>query len=99
MSRVVTWMTFGFSSVGIRERQASRADFGVRRVMVAVTHPGLQHEHVPQMVLPAATAGEVFLPTGGNGLRPDNAVGFQALLIQQIFRPIAQRSLQPLSEW
>src|ERR1700761_2961047 len=57
--------------------------------------PGLEHQDVPQEVLPVAAAGQMFVPASTDQLRVEQAALPKPLLREQVLRPVAQRPLQP----
>src|SRR6185312_8501121 len=77
---------------GRRYDMRAAASCGCPPVLV---QPGLEHQHAPQGVLPVASAVQVFLPLPPDRRRVEITFLEQAALIEQGFRPIAQRAAQP----
>src|SRR5262245_25647527 len=57
--------------------------------------PGLEHEYIPERVLPILFAGDVLQPFRANGLGSKKAVATKAGFREQIFAPIAQGAAKP----
>src|SRR5947209_1146233 len=55
-----------------------------------VIEPCLEHQDVPQMVFPLASACEVLVPLLADGLAVEDALVLDSLLTQQSFRPVSQ---------
>lgn len=57
--------------------------------------PRLEHQHIPQMKLLVALAFEMLLPLGADQGGVEVTVVPEAVLVEEAFRPIAQRAAQP----
>src|SRR5205085_12120144 len=61
--------------------------------------PALEHEHGPQPVFASAHAPKVRFPSSPDRLRAEITLARQAPLIEQRFRPVAQRAPEPFADW
>ena len=62
---------------------------GLRRHSMPV-QPGLQHQHVPQVIVPAPLPAHMLLPHLPNRTRRQDTVLTQALFIQERLGPVAR---------
>src|SRR5689334_8132594 len=60
-----------------------------------LAEPRLEHQHVPQVVLPVEVPGEVLCPLLPDGCRVEVPLAAQAPLAQKLLGPVAQRAAQP----
>src|SRR5260221_14309967 len=58
--------------------------------------PPLENSHRPHLIVPIALAGKVLLPLLPDRADGKEAVASQTIGRQQVFRPLAERSAQPL---
>src|SRR5260370_19086786 len=60
--------------------------------------PGLQHQHVPEQILPVAAAVDVLLPEPANDFVVQQCGIAQAVFVEQGLSPVAQRPAQPFAQ-
>src|SRR5215469_4179118 len=57
--------------------------------------PGLKHQHIPDVILPASLTGKKLLPKPPNGTWVKEPFETQPIFSQQSLSPIAQGAAQP----
>jgi hypothetical protein len=67
----------------LRDRRSQSASLGA-------VEPGLEHEDVPEVEVPVAGAGEVFLPFLADGGGVEVAFAFEAGFAEEVFGPVAE---------
>src|SRR5436853_677802 len=72
----------------------SSNSMGVMSGLLALK-PSLKHQHVPQVILPVALAGQMFPPFLLDGRWIEEALSQKAGWIEQALRPLLQRTAQP----
>ncbi len=80
----------------------ARADASPHRrgggAVVLCVQPRLEHEHVPQGVLPVVAAREVLGPQPAHDTRGQVAVGPEPARVEEVLGPRPQRAAQPVAE-
>jgi hypothetical protein len=61
--------------------------------------PGLEHQHIPQVILPASPPGKMFLPVPPDKFGIKEAFTAKAAFVQQRLSPVAQGAAKPGVEW
>src|SRR5262249_34180836 len=66
--------------------------------LVARVEPGLEHQDVPDGVMPFTGSGDEIAPNGADKIRVDESIGSESALFDERFGPIAQRPTQPIAQ-
>ena len=61
-----------------------------------IAAPRLEHQHIPEKMLPVAAAGLVLRPFLDDRLRLEQSPGAERRRAEKVFGPILERTLQPL---
>src|SRR5688500_6680620 len=60
--------------------------------------PCLEHQQAPDLAAPVARSGKMLLPSAADWRGVQEALGDQAMLVEQVLGPVPERAAQPVGQ-